>query len=106
VTDLYFSTIDSTGQIASPPQKIGSATGQNTPSTPDLVWTGAEYALVSASGTDATAAVLFQRQSANGATTLAPKGITFGGSACSPAIAFDGETYGVAYQLDCGKGGR
>ena len=76
------------------------------PSTPDLVWTGDEYALASASGTDATATVLFQRQSSTGLPTLQPKGVTFEGSACAPAIAFDGESYAIVYQVDCGKGGK
>jgi hypothetical protein len=104
-SDLYFTTIDNLGQISSPINKIGSASGANTPSTPDLVWTGDEYALVSATGTDATATVLFQRQSSTGVATLAPKGVTFEGSACAPAIAFDGDSYGIVYQVDCGKGG-
>ena len=104
-SDLYFTTLDNLGQLSMPPQKIGSASGANAPSTPDILWTGSEYALVSATGTDATAAVLFQRQSPTGATTLSPKGITFGGSACAPAIAFDGEAYGVVYQIDCNHAG-
>ncbi len=104
-SDLYFTTIDNLGQISSLVQKIGSASGNNAPSTPDLLWTGDEYALVSATGTDATAAVLFQRQSPTGTSTLAPKGVTFEGSACAPAIAFDGQSYAIVYQLDCGKVG-
>jgi hypothetical protein len=104
-TDLYFTTIDNLGQVTSTPKKIGSASGANAPSTPDILWSGSEYALVSATGTDATAAVLFQRQSSTGTSTLPPTGITFGGSACAPAIAFDGEAYGVVYQTDCNQAG-
>lgn len=104
-SDLFFTTIDNLGQISSAAKKIGSASGANAPSTPDILWTGNEYALVSATGTDATAAVLFQRQSPSGTSTLLPTGVTFGGSACAPAIAFDGEAYGIVYQTDCNRSG-
>ncbi len=103
VVDLYFTTIDKLGTLSSTPHKIGTVSGANTLSSPDLVWTGAEYALVTTSGTDATAAVLFQRQDVSGGSTLSPRAITFGGSACTPTLAFDGQTYGVVYQTNCGK---
>src|SRR6185295_2578186 len=66
---------------------------------------GAEYALATATGSDATSAIVFQRNASNGQSTLAPKGITFGGVACTPAIAWDGEHYAVVWQTGCGKPG-
>jgi hypothetical protein len=104
-TDLYFTTVDNLGQVSSEILKIGSVSGNNAPTTPDLVWTGDEYAVVSASGSDATATVLFQRQSSTGLTTLAPKGVTFEGTTCAPALAFDGSAYAIVYQLSCGAAG-
>jgi hypothetical protein len=104
-TDLYFTTIDNLGQISSSILKIGSVSGADQPTTPDLVWTGDEYAVASASGTDATATILFQRQSPTGTTTLMPKGVTFEGSTCAPAIAFDGNAYAIVYQESCGQTG-
>ncbi len=101
--DLYFTTVDALGQTASLLQKIGTVSGSNSTSSPDLVWTGAEYALVTTTGTDATAAVLFQRQNSAGLSTLSPRAITFGGTSCTPTLAFDGQAYGVAYQTNCGK---
>lgn len=102
-SDLYFVAIDDMGIAQSTPFKIGSSSGTNAQSTPDLVWDGADYALSSATGTDATATVIYQRQSSNGANATSARGVTFGGSDCAPSIAFDGQAYGIVYQTSCGS---
>jgi hypothetical protein len=101
-SNLFFSTLDAFGNFTSLVQQLGSVSGTSAPSTPDLVWAAGGYALASASGTDATATVLFQRQNSNGTANLAPKAVTFEGADCAPAIAYDGTNYAIAYQLGCG----
>jgi hypothetical protein len=100
--DLFFTTIDNLGQVSSGILQIGTDTGDDAPTTPDLVWTGDEYALVAATGTNASANILFQRQSSTGTPTLQPTAVTYEGSACAPAIAFDGNAYAIVYQMSCG----
>ena len=104
-SDMHFVTIDNMGAASSSDLKIGTSSGTNAQSTPDIVWNGSDYAVISATGSEAAAAVIYQRQSATGATTLAPRGVTFGGSTCTPAIAYDGTGYGVVYQAECGTAG-
>jgi hypothetical protein len=105
-TDFYFATLDSLGIVASPAVKIGSVSGTSVPlAAPDLLWNGSEFALASATGSDLTSTIVFQRNASNGQPTLAPKGITFGGTACTPAIAYDGQHYAVVWQAGCGNSG-
>jgi hypothetical protein len=101
-SNLFFATLDDFGNFTSTLQQLGSVSGTSAPSTPDLLWAAGGYALASATGTDATAAVLFQRQNANGTPSLPPTTVTFEGTDCAPAIAFDGTNYAIAYQLGCG----
>ena len=104
-SDMHFVTIDNMGIASSSDIKIGTSSGTNAQSTPDIVWSGSDYAVVSATGSEAAAAVIYQRQSATGTTTLPARGVTFGGSTCTPAIAYDGTGYGVVYQAECGTPG-
>ena len=102
---MHFLTIDHMGAANSGDIKIGTSSGTNAQSTPDIVWNGSDYAVLSATGSEAAAAVIYQRQSATGLTTRPARGVTFGGSTCTPAIAYDGTGYGVVYQAECGKPG-
>ncbi len=101
-SNLFFATLDDFGNFTSTLQQLGSVSGTSAPSTPDLLWAAGGYALASATGTAATASVLFQRQNANGTASLPPTYVTFEGTDCAPAIAFDGTNYAIAYQLGCG----
>jgi hypothetical protein len=105
-TSFLFATLDSNGQISTPPAKIGAASGSYVSAgAPDLVWTGQEYALATATGSDTLASVVFQRFQSNGVSSLSPVGVTFGGVSCTPAIAWDGQFYAVAWQTNCGQPG-
>ncbi len=105
-TNFLFATLDGSGQISSPAAKIGTASGSYVSAgAPDLVWTGVEYALATATGSDVQASVVFQRFQSNGVTSLAPVGVTFGGVSCTPAIAWDGQFYAVVWQTNCGQPG-
>lgn len=102
----WFATLSSIGQLASGPTKVGTTSGSFvTAGAPDLLWTGSEYALAITNGSDAQSSVIFERLQSNGTATLQPVGVTFGGVACTPAIAWDGEFYAVVWQSDCGEPG-
>ena len=103
-TQFWFATLDGNGAVSSAPMKIGSASGSYVSAgAPDLVWTGSEYALATATGSDVSASVVFQRFQSNGVANQTPIGVTFDGVACTPAIAWDGEHYAVAWQTNCGQ---
>ncbi|MEO6955079.1 MAG: hypothetical protein ABI321_24985 [Polyangia bacterium] len=104
-SDMFFLTIDNMGVASSSDIKIGTSSGTNAQSTPDIVWNGSDYAVISATGSETAAAIIYQRQASTGASTLSPRGVSFGGSTCTPAIAYDGTGYGVVYQAECGTAG-
>jgi hypothetical protein len=103
---FYFAALDSNGLVSKGPIQVGQTSGSFVSAgAPDLVWTGNEYALATANGSDAASSVVFQRFQSNGISTLNPVGVTFGGVACTPAIAWDGEFFAVVWQTDCGQPG-
>lgn len=102
----WFATLDSIGQLSSGPTKVGTTSGSFvTAGAPDLLWTGMEYALAITNGSDAQSSVIFERLQSNGTPNLQPVGVTFGGVACTPAIAWDGDFFAVVWQTDCGQPG-
>lgn len=105
-TEFVFATLDNMGQIGSGPTKIGKVSGSLVSAgSPDLVWTGTDYALATTNGSDTSASVIFQRFQSNGIKNLGPIGVTFDGVACTPAIAWNGEHFGVVWQTHCGQPG-
>jgi hypothetical protein len=104
--DFYFATLDGLGQISSQAMMVGSATGPySTLSTPDLIWSDSDYALVAATGGSPSAAITLERFATNGVNLLPAHGVTFGGTPCTPTVAWDGEAYGVSWQTLCGMPG-
>jgi hypothetical protein len=100
-SDFYFATIDELGQISAAPTLVGSAGGSFVAfGSPDLVWDETDYALAAAGGGDS---VLFERFATNGVSIAAPRGVTFGGVACTPALAWDGEHFALAWQTECNQ---
>jgi hypothetical protein len=103
---FFFATLDAQGQVSSGPMQIGSASGSFiSAGAPDLIWNGAEYALATATGSSASANVVFQRFQSNGVPSLTPVAVSFGGVGCTPAISWDGEYWAVVWQTDCGQPG-
>lgn len=105
-TDFYFATLEPQGVVSAAPKKIGVAMGALVAEgAPDLIWTGADYALATATGSDTSASVILQRFEANGQSTLGPIGVTFSGVACTPAITWNGRYFAVVWQTRCGQPG-
>src|SRR5262249_19675626 len=93
-------------RVSSPPGRIGSAAGSFVGlGTPDLVWAESDYALLTASGDDNGANVVLSRFHQNGTTVLPARGVTFGGVAGTPSLAWGGAQFAVAWQTDCGQAG-
>jgi hypothetical protein len=106
MSDFYYAALDGNGQVSAMPKKIGMGSGAVAfDSAPDIIWTGQEYGLVVASGSDAASSVIFQRFGSNGTSVLQPIGVTFDDLACSPAVSWDGEYYAVVWQTKCGQPG-
>jgi hypothetical protein len=104
--DFYFATLDALGQISSQAVVVGTASGPYAAmSSPDLVWSESDYALVAATGGGPSAALTNQRFAPNGVSVLPPHGVTFGGIACTPSVAWNGEAYGITWQTICGQPG-
>jgi hypothetical protein len=104
--DFYFATLDALGQISSQAAKVGSASGPYAAlGSPDLVWADTDYALVAATGGAPSAAITLERFASNGVNVLPAHGVTFGGIACTPSVAWDGEAFGVTWQTICGMPG-
>ena len=106
MVNFSFATLDAMGLVNSPPVTLGTAEGAVvTTGAGDLVWAHLDYGLVTATGSDSAANVLFQRFLSNGTKALGPVGITFGGVSCTPSVAWDGQNYAVVWQTDCGQPG-
>jgi hypothetical protein len=104
--DFYFATLDALGQISSQAAKVGSASGPYAAmGSPDLIWSDGDYALVAATGGAPAATITIERFAANGVNVLPAHGVTFGGIACTPSVAWDGEAYAVTWQTICGMPG-
>ena len=106
MSTFLFATLDGQGNVSSGPMQIGSASGSYVSAgAPDLIWNGADYALATATGSSSAASVVFQRFQSNGTASLTPVAVSFGGVACTPAIAWDGEYWAVVWQTNCGQPG-
>jgi hypothetical protein len=104
--DFFFATLDAIGQISSQATNVGSASGPYAAlGSPDLVWSDGDYALVAATGGAPAATITLERFASNGVNTLSAHGVTFGGIACTPSVAWDGEAYGIAWQTLCNNPG-
>ncbi len=104
--DFYFATLDALGQISSQPTKVGSASGPYAAlGSPDLIWSDGDYAMAAATGGAPSAVITLQRFAPNGVSVLPANGVTFGVVACEPAVAWDGEAYGLVWQTLCGMPG-
>ena len=104
--DFYFATLDAVGQISSQATLVGTASGPYAAmGAPDLVWSDGDYALVAATNGSPSAAITIERFAPNGVNVLPPHGVTFGGVACTPTVAWDGEAYGIGWQTICGQPG-
>jgi hypothetical protein len=103
-TGFIFATIDVLGQISTAPARVSSAsTTLRAGDAADLVWSGTDYALVYSTDDAATTKIDFQRFASNGVALLQPTPATVNGVACTPAVAWDGEHYAVAWQTFCGQ---
>jgi hypothetical protein len=101
-----FVVLNSAGTVNSGPDAVGMASGQLVSAgAPALVWDGQDYGLTTATGSDAQASVVFQRFLSNGVASFSPVGVTYGGVACTPRVAWDGQYFAVVWQTECGKPG-
>jgi hypothetical protein len=104
--DFYFATLDALGQVSSQAAIVGMASGPYAAmGSPDLIWSDSDYALVAATGGAPAATITIERFASNGVQILPPHAVTFGGIACTPSVAWDGEAYGITWQTLCNQNG-
>ena len=99
--EIYFARISGLGIKVGSDVRLTNDPGSS--STPDLVWTGAEFGMAWRSFRNGSADVWFMRISADGTPIGGEVQVTQLGSSQAPRIGFDGTGFGFAF-LDTSSG--
>jgi hypothetical protein len=103
-SELFFAFVSGAGKVKLAEQSLTVNQGLLS-SPPDLVWAGADYGISFSSNPSAsTGQVKFARITGAGAL-LAQQKVSTLGFPCTPAVSYNGEHYGIAWQDNCGQAG-
>lgn len=102
--ELFYAALGTDGAVTESEQSLAKASGLLS-SSPDLVWADKEFGIVFTENPAAnTGAVRFSRITTDG-KLMAIQQVTGAGDPCTPAVAYNGRHYAVAWQDQCGKTG-